>query len=479
MFHRQHVVRFAALLLALCATMTQAEEPTWQSGESLSGILAANVFHQAGPEYAPINVPPAPPVDSDVAGVATVTASPVQAGVSPASPRAPPVLPAPVKYPIVDLTGFFQLDSGWVSQDSANPNAILPGPPPAPLGDIPDFTDFRRARLAAKGQVAENFGYYLEMDFAFPGRPSFMDVWVEAQNLEVGNFRVGQFRQPILMDGLTSVRDLTFLERPSMFAFVPFRQTGMMLFGTALEENMTYALSGYRFPADFFGGTAGDNGYGVTTRITGLAFHDDSENLYMHLGGAFSHNHPANHAIRFRSIPEVGTTFGGSGVPVSSPVPFFVDTGPIVGDWFNLYGVEAAFSWGPFLIQSEAMFNQVFQLVGPTSVFFGAYAQASYVLTGEPRPYNKKSAVFGRVTPSHPFGPDGCGAWEIATRLSYIDLNDGLIAGGRMTEFTAGINWYLNKFTKVQLDYLRPWLDNPANGKSNANFVAVRVQLDF
>jgi phosphate-selective porin OprO/OprP len=59
------------------------------------------------------------------------------------------------------VTGFFQADSGWIHQAAANRTAV---------GDVQDGADFRRARLAATGDVADNTGYMVEFDFGFPGR---------------------------------------------------------------------------------------------------------------------------------------------------------------------------------------------------------------------------------------------------------------------------------------------------------------------
>lgn len=61
------------------------------------------------------------------------------------------------RYPSVNVTGFFHLDSAWFTQDDVNRTT---------LGDINDGLGFRRARIAAKGNVAEDIQYILEFDFA-------------------------------------------------------------------------------------------------------------------------------------------------------------------------------------------------------------------------------------------------------------------------------------------------------------------------
>jgi phosphate-selective porin OprO/OprP len=100
--------------------------------------------------------------------------------------------------------------------------------------------------------------------------------------------------------------------------------------------------------------------------------------------------------------------------------------------------------------------------------------------------------VLGRIKPRRPWGDcGGIGAWEIAARYSYIDLNpaapfsaggagllDGQPPGGALNDATFGLNWYLNANLKVQFNYIRAML-NVADTHSTTNIVALRTQLDF
>jgi len=134
---------------------------------------------------------------------------------------------------------------------------------------------------------------------------------------------------------------------------------------------------------------------------------------------------------------------------------------------------------GSFHAQSELIHAVVNRSVGSTVGFSGVSAQAGYILTGEHRPYNAKAGVLGRVVPSSDFEQCGRGAWEIAGRWSLLDLSDADIRGGRLNTTTLGLNWYVNKFTKFQLNYIHAFLDNPITGNSNADILAVRAHLDF
>lgn len=331
-----------------------------------------------------------------------------------------------VAAPSVRLTGFFQADTGWIAQSGRNQLAV---------GDARAGAGFRRARLAATGNAAENVGYMLELDFAFAGRPSFMDVWGEVRDLDiVQNVRVGQYRQPIGLDGMTSVKELTFRERSLPFAFLPFRQISAMAHGANETDDLTWAVSVFRCPSDFFAGNAGDSGgYGAANRSTGLLV--DNEESVLHIGGAYSFINPSTGVVEYRNQPEFFLTDTGVSAFVpptgASITPFFVDTGAIATESVQLLAEEFAASSGPWHAHGELIYVFVNRTAGSTATFSGASIQAGYILTGEHRPYDRKNAVLGRIVPHESFGSNGGhGGWEVATRWSYLDLYDSGINGG-------------------------------------------------
>jgi phosphate-selective porin OprO/OprP len=107
------------------------------------------------------------------------------------------------KYPTLEIHGVFQADSAWIHQTDANIDAIkeiqIDSGVPATIatGNIRDGASFRRARLQANGAVTPNMNYFLQMDFAFFGRPTFTDLWMELTQVPVlGNVRVGNGSNP-------------------------------------------------------------------------------------------------------------------------------------------------------------------------------------------------------------------------------------------------------------------------------------------
>jgi phosphate-selective porin OprO/OprP len=113
----------------------------------------------------------------------------------------------------------------------------------------------------------------------------------------------------------------------------------------------------------------------------------------------------------------------------------------------------------------------------------------SYFMTGEHRPYKSATGVFGRPIPKHNLGRGGSGAWEVAFRVSHVDLHDaaainGPSAGGKELNLTFGVNWYPNPNTRVTLNYVTGWVDDrvvtgvPLDN-STFGVVMMRFQVDL
>jgi len=164
-----------------------------------------------------------------------------------------------------------------------------------------------------------------------------------------------------------------------------------------------------------------------------------------------------------------------------------VDTGVLAADHAWLGGLEFLSVLGPFSLQAEYGANWVQNAIGAgpagftlnpkfvppqNFMFHGGYVQLAYTLTGESRSYDKRlgrldTYYFGRRGPftNAWFVRDedgrldfGLGAWEVAARYSYVDLNDGSgltqVRGGKMDGLSFGLNWYLNTNLKLQFEYV-------------------------
>ena len=333
----------------------------------------------------------------------------------------------------------------------------------AAIGQLQDATtEFRRARLYISGTVYEKVIFKAQYDFA-GGDADFKDVYLGLKKLPgVGTLKVGHFKEAFGLEELTSSKYITFMERSLPVIFAPSRNTGIGVNNTALNKRLTWAAGLFLDTGGYGDEDDAENSAAATARITGLPWYQGKDRL-LHLGLSYSNRDAKDDAVEYDQSPEAHLA------------PDFVDTGSIVADSENRFGIEAALVHGPFSLQGEYMGANVETPDGSDPSFSGYYASASYFLTGEHRAYKNSSGTFDRVKPKTNFGKGGTGAWEVALRYSGLDLNDAPIQGGELEDVTFGLNWYLNPNVRTMFNYVLADLDTVGD----AEIVQLRFQIDF
>jgi phosphate-selective porin OprO/OprP len=379
--------------------------------------------------------------------------------------------------PLARFTQQLQLDTLAFAQDADNK---------AQFGLIPDGAAFRRARVGMLGDYKLT-SYRIEFDFAQPGRPTFLDVWGSVNELPVlGQFKFGNFFEPFGLERLTSNRFSPFMERnlPDQ-PFDPQRNPGIQAMNQFADERGTWALGVFRPRTDNFGDATSFRGdWAITGRITWTPWYDEESEgrYYAHIGTAHSYRRTPFDTVTFAAQPEARL---GASLP---NVPFFVNTGAIQSDAYTLHGFEAAASMGSVYVQSEYFLVPVDQVAGPQLWFHGCYAQMGWFLTGEHRPYRRDTAVFDRVQPHSEFFRvrgrggriiQGPGAWEIAARISHLDLTSANIGGGNLTDLTVGVNWYMTPYLRFTTNYVHAFVDPAAATRSGADVFGMRLGYEF
>ena len=400
------------------------------------------------------------------------------------------------KKPSLTITGQVQADTVYFGQDEESRIDV---------SDLQDGAQFRRLRIGARGTSFEVLDYSLGVDFALANQPSYLDNYLEWKELPyLQHVRAGHYFEPFSLERVTQNRNNTFMERSLVDTFAPARNMGVMAYGNTENERATWAIGTFRTNSDNVGNDSFDSGQALTMRGTTLPWWDDASDgrFYLHLGGAYSYRDAYQGQVRFRNTPEIrkqqpAGVFGPVGPPAPSnyinnaPGPFapiFVDTGSIAADHFQLFDPEFALILGPLSLQSEYAFAVVDQTGGPSLFFNGYMAQVSYFLTGEHRPYDRRLGIHDRVRPFEDFFrvrtksrgiQTGLGAWEVAARFSNIVLNDKNIQGNNLTDFTVGLNWYLNPYTRWKFNYIRAFLEDTKTNKGNSMTDAYGMRMDF
>jgi phosphate-selective porin OprO/OprP len=322
--------------------------------------------------------------------------------------------------------------------------------------DLDDGVAFRRARLFVEGTIHKDWAFKAQYDFA-ENDVAAKDLYIKYKPWGI---TLGQFKQPLSLEELTSSNYSTFIERASINSLATSRRIGV---GYNTGGN-NYSIAASVYGRDVGEVTNDDEGFGVGGRLTFAPWAKGVSAL--HLGVAASTESPqlGDNVARFRARPEANV----DGTRL-------IDTGTIADvDAITKYGLEAALVEGPFSLQAEYLATNVLRKSGnPDADFDGYYVYGSWFLTGESRPYSASKGSFGRVKPAAKSG-----AWELAARYSNLNLNDGGITGGEMNNLTLGVNYYANTNTRLMFNYITVDTDDNA-GNDDPSIFMVRAQVDF
>jgi len=283
---------------------------------------------------------------------------------------------------------------------------------------------------------------------------------------------VGQMYEPFSLEQNTSDNYITLLERSlPIEAFSPGRNVGGLFRNTLFNERMTWSAGVFVDDKNDKGdGDSFDSNTHFMGRLTGLPWYDEASGgrRYWHLGVGGGLIDPEDNTVRFRSRPEAHLA------------PNYVDTGNFAATDVYLSNVESVLTSGPLSLQGEYFQTWAETTGGLDLSFDGFYVYGSWFLTGEHRPYKKREGIIDRVKPlrNFSFGKEGWGALELAARYSRLDLNDQGIAGGRLADYTGGLNWYFNPNARLMLNYIYSDLDRNRT-EGHAHSFQTRFQVDF
>ncbi len=377
----------------------------------------------------------------------------------------------------IGLTGGIQGDVGYYPGFS--PKSTL-GPQ-----NLNSGFNARRARIGVTGKAAGDFTYTFiydggnSSDATAKGIEAAQVSYTGIKNLSID---FGYSNTLFTLDQSTSSYDTLFMERatPSNIA------TGLNTADNRSNVGARY-FDDRLFVGAYVTGPAVGDAHGVGERIGAfqrVAYQVLQDPDYtLHVGAAVDElikapNTGVNtpYAISLSDQPELRidtTTFANTGTLGSL-------ANPVTGA--QIYDVELAGNYRNFFAQGEYFHYDIDRQGLKTADFDGGYAEVAYTLTGESHKYVPSTASYTRIVPAHAFSPSEgyWGAWEIAGRVSYIDLTSNYISsialadqpnginGGKQTSFVAGLNWYPNTYMRFELNYIHTDFDKAnaaASGK--------------
>jgi len=300
----------------------------------------------------------------------------------------------------------------------------------------------RRARLKYSRGFLNNWQLKLSADYAKDAGLELNDSYVMYKGWKTTLLTIGVDDPPFSLESVSSATGLTFMERSLAVQSLSERKAGGI---TILKRTASSILN-----ADvvFFAPKRDDLqdvGQALVLHYVHSPITLRKQNN-VHLGGSLSYRINANpDNTQFRSHPEIAVTD-----------EYFVDTGTISGaDKVIRASLEASRVSGRLSWQSELLSTSVDRKGAPGVRFWGAYAFVSWFLTNDKRDYLEGYGKFGALTPSSPLFRGGRGAFELAFRASWVDLNDEDVIGGEETNLSLGFNWYLNYNLRLMANLIK------------------------
>jgi phosphate-selective porin OprO/OprP len=347
-------------------------------------------------------------------------------------------------------------------------------------GDDPigfDRYEIHRARVGIQGEVFRHFQFEIERELTerenfdrdntdrlTPPKSAWKDVFLEVNYTDKAQVRLGKFKIPFGLDQHTSVANNDFVHRSLGASYLsPARDLGLMVHGRFFGRDLNYDVGVFKQDGENSRSTKVQGGdETVAARVVGRPFTTRVARLdRAEVGGAVVVS-----AVSAQSVLPNGLR----GRTVMSQYTYFEPV--FVNGRRRRFGGEFDWMTGPFGVRAE--FIQVGedrkgQGFGdedlPDARARAWYVSGAWVVTGEdkerpPTPRRRLGAVeiaaryerlwFDSVDPE----PDA--AFSNPRAYTILPSGDRVL--------TLGVNWYLNRWVKLQLDAIR---EHPLDAERN------------
>lgn len=335
----------------------------------------------------------------------------------------------------IKLGGYAQFDGRWFEQGSPGDSAFR----------------VRRLRPDLRGELPNQFAWRLQTDFS-GSSATLVDGSLEYRGWKDVTPKVGQFKEPFGLEAMYSPAHLDFLERSLMsLAFAPLEDIGAGVFGTALDQRLTYGVG-------VFNGRGkntedNQNDKDVAGRVQFSPFGDTDDPWLKGLAVGVS----ATRGEQDEDLEDAGYRSPGR-------VPFLRYAEGVAEDGTReRWGADIEWYIGPGSLKAEWMEVEqdlVYSATDATDASFDGWAvTATWLLTGEEKPRNRPLRDVG-------LGQGSWGAWEVALRVEEFNADTALFTSGlalgtdQARATTAGLNWYPNGHLRVMANYVHVSYDD-------------------
>jgi len=336
-------------------------------------------------------------------------------------------------------------------------------------GDASEFDSARR-RIGVSGTIGDIAEFQVERELL--DDEGWRDLYVNYRQFRAVELQAGQFKVPFGLDENTSSSKLDFVYRSQAARHLaPGRDRGVMAHGRvgvlryswgafASEGERTQRIDLAQDDVDL-DGVANGGSLMTAGRLIVQPFRASRSPFEdFQAGLAYTMSDVATGFVEFQGETPVGHSF--------------LDSSLALQGARRRIGVEARWRPGPFSLQSEFMRltserreQSIYETDLPALVGSAWYVQGSWILTGERK-------IKGADSPRRPLFHGGVGSIELAARLEDVRFRSG-VAGqpsiGPRAEtieprgdraLTFGVNWWPNRWIKVQANVIRDAIAAPS-----------------
>ena len=321
--------------------------------------------------------------------------------------------------------------------------------------------DPNRRRLGIEGTLLKHFEYQLERELRQDN--PWRDVFMNFRYFDNVQIQGGKFKIPFGLDELTSEMNLDFVYRSRLADdLAPGRDIGVTAHGRFFRRGLGYEAGAFKRAGEHerFGPNPG-GGRTVAGRLMARPFRLSAapaavRELEVAVDATAGDVTEGPYALRGRMV---------------SGAPYF--GGVYVNGRRVRVGVDANWTPGPVSVRGEFLrlrderrdegFGESADL--PPLISQGWYVSSTWAVTGEPEAQG--------IEPKRPLFQGGVGAVELAARYERIVFGSSapgeppsrspraakvLESGDRV--WTLGVNWYLNRWARIQLNAVRESLED-------------------
>ena len=349
--------------------------------------------------------------------------------------------------------------------------------------------DLARARVGVEGEFLKHFEYELEYELreAIGGRDveqPLRDAYINFKYLNNVQIKAGKFKIPFSAEQLTGEFNTEFVNRSRIADdLAPARDLGVVVHGQLFDDALGYEVGAFRND-----GENSESSLDVRSNRTFAARVVGMPLQVFSLPGDWDEIKVGASMAR-GVVPEGMNSLRGRTISGDTFFPHVYVQGRRMR-----YGAEAAWRPGPFSIQSEFIHvSEAREGQGvradnlPEKISRGWYLTGTWAVTGE----SKENGV----EPRRNFLTEGFGAIELAARYEQMRFGSsapGLgfssprapkLMGNSDRVWTVGVNWYLNRFSKIQFNGIQETIEDarrsPIAGRERFRTGIIRFQFSM